>query len=102
MCQRYFEQIAEFQGLVMSCYNTTDAYGLRTYQVIKRATPSVTISGTTTLFTANSSKSGTLSANNIYTDSINYKFVTTGLTSGYAGHANNTGGSAAVAISAEL
>lgn len=101
MCQRYFEVVTEFQGMVMSCYNTTDAYGMRPYMVVKRGTPIITIGGTTSLFTANASKSGTLTANNIYTDSTNYKFTSTGLTSGYAGHANNTG-STAIQISAEL
>ena len=101
-CQRYFEKVDTYEGIVVSCYNTTDSYGSFQYMVEKRATPTISISGTTTLYTNNSARSGTLTAQNIKIERFNSKFTSTGLGAGNAGHYANTSGTNNITISSEL
>ena len=70
--------------------------------VEKRATPTISISGTTTLYTNNSARSGTLTAQNIKIERFNSKFTSTGLGAGNAGHYANTSGTNNITISSEL
>ena len=89
-CQRYFEKVNTYEGVVMNIYSATAAYGARYFITNKRATPSVTIIGTNILYSAGSPYSGTLYANNIYIDSVNFLFNGSSMPSGNAGHVNNT------------
>ena len=101
-CQRYFEKVDTYAGIVMNCYNTSDAYGNFQYMVEKRATPTIAFSGTNTLYTNSAAKSGTLSAQDIKIESFNGKFASSGLGAGNASHLNNTSGTNNITISSEL
>ena len=89
-CQRYFEIVKTYEGFVMNIYAATAAYAAKHFITNKRTAPTVTISGTNILYSASSAYSGTLYANNIYIDSINFRFNGSSMPSGNCGHVNNT------------
>ena len=89
-CQRYFENLL-FRQTVANNYTTTAAYGELKFTTTKRASPSITVLGTTTYATGGVVKTGvTLSSSNMNIKSMGFQVTTTGLTVGNAGHIDNT------------
>jgi hypothetical protein len=89
-CQRYFENLL-FRQTVANNYTTTAAYGELKFTTTKRASPSITVLGTTTYATGGVVKTGvTLSSSNMNINSMGFQVTTTGLTVGNAGHIDNT------------
>ena len=101
-CQRYYEILPVFEGFFVNVYASTAAYGYQSFTKIKRANPSITVNGTTTLFSQGSAYSGTLSANNVYPHGVNFLFNGSGFSVGNSAHVNNNGGTKALEISSEL
>jgi hypothetical protein len=75
-CQRYFENLKTTSGTprlilgVATAVSTTELYGAYWYKVSKRATPSVTITGSTLFRTLgpNQGQAGTISSNDVNSD----------------------------------
>ncbi len=101
-CQRYYEILPVFEGFFINVYSSSAGYGYKSFTKIKRANPSVTVNGTTTLYSQGTAYSGTLSANNVYTHGVNLLFYGSGFSVGNSAHVNNNGGTKALEISSEL
>ncbi len=99
LCHRYFEVFANPYGIAMSCYNTTDAYSNIAYTQ-KRASPGVSLGSVGSLYSAGAGRTVTsVSAQNVTSDSFQFKVTGSGFTGGYAGHYDFNGN---LTISAEL
>jgi len=102
-CQRYYEISDEFESWVFSIYNTTTAYSLyKGFVTSKRATPTITVNGTTTAYSNGAGFSGTLSSHNSHETSWTGKWVSTSMTAGYAIHVNSASQSKVLEMDSEL
>ena len=104
-CQRYYEAygISSYRGPVCQAYNSTTSSGWISFQTTKRATPTMSSSGTFNAFQANSTGSSatvSFSASSLTGASIDV--ATTSLVAGNASVLNANGGNSYFIASAEL
>ena len=101
LCQRYYEKVDNGNGVVR---NSTVAFGQYYYRVEKRATATVTLSGTSGVYVNNNGDAAVTGFAAVKSNTYGFQgqFTSSGMTAGYGAYFDLQNGSQYISASAEL